>query len=50
MSAETAVVENDNVICAVDHSTGEVFFTAAYVRELQKRIAELEAQIAQGTP
>ncbi len=44
-------VENDDdVICAVDHRTGEVFFTAAYVAQLQRRIAELEAQIEQGTP
>ena len=46
MDADHAPVEIDAVICAVEHRTGEVFFTAAYVLRLQQRIAELEAQIA----
>ena len=37
-------------IVAVDSRTGEAFVPLAYATELQRRIAELEAQIAQGTP
>ena len=46
MATEPFAAEPDDVICAVDSRTGEAFFTAAYVPALQRRIKELEAQIA----